>query len=197
MKKHRPSCHYNPETYPKANREHSWDYVNDLKCRCICTCPEEPKKPDSGHDPENRACDKNMLIAMDGSETPCTCSPSNYLKDYEPKINYSSNSTRRKCEKCGRESDVVNMGECPFCVSKPPIVEDWEQDFWQMTYKMAGGCNIDYLLKLRDFIHTALSESYLAGQNSVREEVIKLLQNWDRFTCHTDKEHETVVDCPG
>ena len=71
-------------------------------------------------------------------------------------------------------------------MSKLNIIEEFEKDFeslWEVTTDNNGEKEPFEFERLKDFIRTALKESFEAGQDSMREEVENLITK-EILICH-------------
>ena len=50
----------------------------------------------------------------------------------------------------------------------------WESDFWKMVEEGGNGANIEFVMKIRDFIHKVREEAKAQGAEEERERIFKL-----------------------
>ena len=107
IKKHRDTCHH--KSGPNADKEHLWDYANDLRCRCICTCPQPIEESPSPN------CSCGLIIMGNTLKHRKDCALNRVEKPVEHEFDCPK-------QKCGGNPTCPNHD----CTCKKPVEECWK-----------------------------------------------------------------------
>ena len=190
IKKHRDTCHH--KSGPNADKEHLWDYANDLRCRCICTCPQPIEESPSPN------CSCGLIIMGNTLKHRKDCALNRVEKPVEhefdcPKQKCGGNPTCPNhdctCKKpVEEEYQANNMFDCDECKKK--VAENkadwWENDLICLVQEHHALCEFpmdkrqaqDKWQEIIELLHqTILSERKEAYERG-KDEGLDFCNNW-------------------